>query len=87
MLAGRLFTDGWVVPGWSATILAIMFLGGVQLLCTGILGEYIGRIYMQSKGRPLYVVGEIIESNGSGRGARVSHRGSNPHADDVTERK
>ena len=87
VLAGRLFTDGWVVPGWSATILAIMFLGGVQLLCTGILGEYIGRIYMQSKGRPLYVVGEIIESNGSGRGARVSHRGSNPHADDVTERK
>ena len=34
--------------------------GGIQLVCTGILGEYIGRTYMQSKGRPLYIVGERI---------------------------
>lgn len=60
VLVGRLLTDAWVVPGWSATIIAILFLGGMQLLCTGILGEYIGRIYMQAKGRPLYVVGETI---------------------------
>ena len=62
VLAARLMTSSWVVPGWTATILAILFLGGMQLLCTGILGEYIGRIYMQSKGRPLYIVGEIIEA-------------------------
>ena len=57
VLAGRLLTNNWV-PGWTATIIAILFLGGIQLLCTGILGEYIGRIYMQAKGRPLYVVSE-----------------------------
>lgn len=58
-LLARLFSDDWV-PGWTATIIAILFLGGIQLVCTGILGEYIGRIYMQAKGRPLYVVSERI---------------------------
>lgn len=56
----RLATHNWV-PGWTVTIIAILFLGGVQLVCTGILGEYIGRTYMQSKGRPLYIVGERVE--------------------------
>lgn len=58
--AMRLATHNWV-PGWTATIIAVLFLGGIQLVCTGILGEYIGRTYMQSKGRPLYIVGERIE--------------------------
>ena len=77
VLGARLLTNAWIVPGWSATIIAILFLGGMQLLCTGILGEYIGRIYMQGKDRPLYVVGEII-------GARPA---SDADADDVAERE
>ena len=56
-LAFRLLTDDWV-PGWTGIIIAVLFLGGIQLICTGILGEYVGRIYMQSKNRPLYVIGE-----------------------------
>lgn len=56
----RLATHNWV-QGWAATIIAILFLGGVQLVCTGILGEYVGRIYMQSKQRPLYVIRERVE--------------------------
>lgn len=58
-LAIRLFDKG-AVPGWAGTIIAVLFLGGVQLVCTGILGEYIGRIYMQSKHRPLYIVSERV---------------------------
>lgn len=58
-LITRLLTSNWV-PGWTATIISVLFLGGIQLLCTGILGEYVGRIYMQSKGRPLYVIQEIV---------------------------
>jgi len=58
-LVSRLVTRNWV-PGWTATIIAVLFLGGVQLVCTGILGEYIGRTYMQSKGRPLYIVSERL---------------------------
>lgn len=60
----RLATHNWV-PGWTAIIIAVLFLGGIQLVCTGILGEYIGRTYMQSKGRPLYVVSERLGDLGS----------------------
>ncbi len=42
--------------GFTTTILCVLFLGGVQLICVGILGEYIGRIYEEIKQRPLYVV-------------------------------
>jgi len=44
------------VPGWTSTFLAILFLGGMQSLCIGILGEYIARIYREVKRRPLYLV-------------------------------
>ena len=44
--------------GQASTLIAVLFLGGVQLICTGILGEYIGRLYDEAKGRPLYIVRE-----------------------------
>jgi len=50
-----------VPPGWTSLALLVAFFGGVQLICIGILGEYIGRIYQQVQGRPLYVVGNETE--------------------------
>jgi dolichol-phosphate mannosyltransferase len=41
-------------------MVAILFFGGVQLLCVGVLGEYVGRTYRESKGRPLYVVRDRV---------------------------
>ena len=49
-----------VIPGWTSLAVAVLFLGGVQLLAVGILGEYIGRIYEEVKRRPLYLVRDSV---------------------------
>ena len=47
---------GQDVPGWTSTVVPIYFLGGVQLLVLGVIGEYIGKIYMEVKKRPLFII-------------------------------
>jgi len=49
---------GDTAPGWASLIVAVSFLGGMQLTALGIVGEYVGRIYMETKRRPLFVVQE-----------------------------
>ncbi|MFB0527749.1 MAG: glycosyltransferase family 2 protein [bacterium] len=56
----KLFTTK-AVPGWASLMVAILFLGGVQLIAIGIIGEYIARIGQETKQRPLYIIKEIIE--------------------------
>ena len=52
----RIFFPVAAVPGWSFIVVAILFVGGIQFIMLGILGEYIGRIFAESKGRPLYII-------------------------------
>ena len=60
-IAVRSLVRGVDVPGYASLFVAIVFMGGIQLLCVGILGEYVGRIYMESKQRPVYVVRRVAE--------------------------
>jgi polyisoprenyl-phosphate glycosyltransferase len=51
----KLFTDR-AVPGWASTLLPIYVLGGLQILCIGVLGEYLGKVYQETKARPRYII-------------------------------
>ena len=49
---------GHTVAGWASTICIVCFMGGIQLLCLGVIGEYIGKIYMETKARPRFIISE-----------------------------
>lgn len=51
------FTGG-AIDGWASTICIICFMGGIQLICLGVIGEYIGKIYLETKARPRYIISE-----------------------------
>jgi dolichol-phosphate mannosyltransferase len=61
VIALRLLGNQQPLLGQATTLIAVLFLGGVQLISLGILGEYIGRIYDEARGRPLYIVREAPE--------------------------
>ena len=54
---------GKTVAGWASMTSIICFIGGVQLICMGVLGEYIGKIYMEVKARPRYIISDRTFSN------------------------
>lgn len=49
---------GYTVQGWTSLLCAIFLLGGIQIFCLGVIGEYIGKLYAESKGRPRYIIEE-----------------------------
>lgn len=54
------FVAGEAVPGWSSIVLPMSLLGGIQLLSLGVIGEYLGKIYMETKQRPRYFIQEVV---------------------------
>jgi dolichol-phosphate mannosyltransferase len=55
---------GLAVQGWASIMATMLIIGSVQLIVIGILGEYIGRLYMQSKARPLFIVDQVLRDEG-----------------------
>ena len=55
--------SGIDIPGYATIIVLILFLGGMQLFCLGIIGEYIGKVFEQSKHRPIYLAKEVLDYN------------------------
>ena len=58
----RFFVFGVDVPGYASLIVAITFLGGLQLVGIGVLGEYLGRVFVESKRRPVFIVRHTYEA-------------------------
>ena len=50
------------VAGWASIVSMVCFIGGIQLLCLGVIGEYIGKIYLEVKARPRYIISDRTES-------------------------
>jgi dolichol-phosphate mannosyltransferase len=74
---------GHTVQGWSSIMVAVLFLGGVQLICVGILGEYLGRVFNEIKPRPLYVVDEVVGNDSGATQAWADTRSDAPELERV----
>ncbi len=62
VLAVRLFTDD-AAPGWASVLLPLLFIGSVQLICLGIIGEYLSKIYEEVKRRPKFHISDIVKNS------------------------
>lgn len=60
------FADRSLVTGWASLATIIAFFASLQLICIGVIGEYLGRTYIQVKNRPLFMVRDVLRGNGSG---------------------
>lgn len=71
----RAFTNAEPLEGQATTLVVVLFLGSIQLISLGIIGEYLGRIYNEVKGRPLYIVSNILGIE------RAPHAGARPNSE------
>jgi polyisoprenyl-phosphate glycosyltransferase len=73
----RLFTSR-AIPGWASSVIPIYFLGGIQLLCLGVIGEYLAKGYIETKRRPRYLISEVISDRIPGKAERWTDPAQGP---------
>jgi glycosyltransferase involved in cell wall biosynthesis len=73
---GVRWATGHTIQGWASLMLVMVVLGAVQMFVLGMIGEYLGRLYHQAKGRPLYIVADVIGTPRAG--TRLGHRADMP---------
>jgi polyisoprenyl-phosphate glycosyltransferase len=83
-IAAGILTDR-AVAGWASVMAAIVLLGSSQLFMLGIMGEYLGRLYLEAKSRPLFVVSEILTATEVEARKQVCRHAGNP-AENLSER-
>lgn len=66
------FYDGQAVPGWASTVLPLVFLGGVQILCLGVMGEYLRKLYSEAKARSRFIIEKIAQPQDRPDGQKTS---------------
>jgi dolichol-phosphate mannosyltransferase len=66
---------GYSVEGWTSLAVIVLLLGSAQLFVAGVMGEYLGRLYVESKGRPLFIIQEIVSSPQSQPAQASSEKG------------
>ena len=71
-ILGEVLMTGIATPGWPTLVVAVLFLGGMQLTALGIVGEYVGRIYMETKRRPLFVIQDKAGFDSEGQAISLS---------------
>jgi dolichol-phosphate mannosyltransferase len=71
---------GHVVQGWTSLAALVLIIGSVQMLILGVFGEYIGRMYIEVKRRPLYIVNQVIGLRDSERVRSARMKGKQVHA-------
>ena len=62
------WASGHVVEGWTSLLTVVLIIGSTQLILFGLLGEYVGRLYLETKRRPLFVIDQVLTQNGSSAG-------------------
>jgi dolichol-phosphate mannosyltransferase len=71
--------SGTTIQGWATVMVVMLFLGSVQLICLGIIGEYLGRVFNEIKPRPIYVVEELLGPSEAMPSSLVSYAGETTH--------
>ena len=73
-IALRTLVWGVDLPGYASLLVAVLLLGGLQLMGIGMIGEYLGRTFLESKRRPAFLIRKVVRSTGTSKSQNLANR-------------